>query len=358
MIDKTALPVVTLMGECFKATFQRTEPAGNRDGVLYLFELEDLRSNRGARLIQLFRSGQDKVMRPNHDAVIDGVRVNKIRRAFDSGALNFNATYEEHKYHELIIHSDDFEPSAAKSDSEVRQFIKHKAYWLGYRFNPHTTPLPPIEMDTPIDLEYLGIGSDSVNRAVWLLGQEGMLDKIMGGDCRPTAKLINEYELTMANKSNRQEGGGAEGHMSNSKSVFVVHGHDKAMESQVARFLERLDLIPIILHEQANKGRTIIEKFEGHSSDVGFAVVLLSPDDIGSAKGGTPAPRARQNVILELGYFIGKLGRDRVCALHAGEVELPSDLHGVVWVPYSGDWKLKLIQELRAAGISVNTENL
>jgi predicted nucleotide-binding protein len=215
-----------------------------------------------------------------------------------------------------------------------------------------------MEMDTPIDLEYLGVGSDSVNRAVWLLGQEGMLDKIMGGYCRPTAKLINEYELAMTNKSSRHEDSGAEGHMANSKNVFVVHGHDEAMESQVARFLERLKLTPIILHEQANKGRTIIEKFEGHSSDAGFAVVLLSPDDTGSAKGGTPAPRARQNVILELGYFIGKLGRDRVCALHAGEVELPSDLHGVVWVPYSGDWKLKLIQELRAAGINVNTDQL
>ena len=145
--------------------------------------------------------------------------------------------------------------------------------------------------------------------------------------------------------------------MADSRKVFLVHGHDEAMESQVARFLERLRLTPIILHEQANKGRTIIEKFEKHSSDVGFAVVLLYSDDTGSAKGGTPSPRARQNVILELGYFIGKLGRDRVCALHAGHVELPSDLHGVVWVPYSGDWKLKLIQELKAAEIEVKTRN-
>ena len=307
MTDKTALPVVTLMGECFKGTFQRTEPAGNRDGVLYLFELEDLRSNRGARLIQLFRSGQDKIMRPNHDATIDSVRINKIRRAFDSGTLNFNAAYEEHKYVELIIRSDDFEPCAAKSDSEIRQFIKHKAYWLGYRFNPHTTPLPPMEMDTPIDLEYLGVGSDLVNRAVWLLGQEGMLDKIMGGFGRPTHTLINNYELAMTEQKARQESSGTEVQkMADSRRVFLVHGHDEAMESRVARFLERLKLTPIILHEQANKGWTIIEKFESHSSDVGFAIVLLSPDDIGSAKGGTPAPRARQNVILELGYFIGK----------------------------------------------------
>jgi predicted nucleotide-binding protein len=78
--------------------------------------------------------------------------------------------------------------------------------------------------------------------------------------------------------------------MTDSRKVFVVHGHDEAMENQVARFLERLKLTPIILHEQANKGKTIIEKFERHSSGVGFAVVLLSPDDVGSVKGGNPSP--------------------------------------------------------------------
>jgi predicted nucleotide-binding protein len=356
--DNTELTVVTLLGECFKATFQRKEPAGDRDGVLYLFELEDLKSNRGARLVQLFRSGQDKIMRPNHDAVIDSVRINKLRRAFDSGALNFDAEYEEHRYQEIVIHSADFEAIPAKPDTEIRQFIKHKAYWLGYRFNPHTSPLP-VELDTPVDLEYLGVKRESVVRAVWLLGQEGMLDKIMEGFGRPTHTLINNYELALTERKARQESNGTEvQRMADSRKVFLVHGHDGAMESQVARFLERLKLIPIILHEQANKGRTIIEKFEKHSSDVGFAVVLLSPDDTGSAKGGTLSPRARQNVILELGYFIGKLGRERVCALHAGDVELPSDLHGVVWVPYSGDWKLKLIQELKAAGIEVNTDQL
>ena len=69
-------------------------PAGDRDGVLYLFELEDIKANRAARLVQLFRSGQDKIMRPNHDAVIDSVGINRIRRAFDSGALNFDAKYK------------------------------------------------------------------------------------------------------------------------------------------------------------------------------------------------------------------------------------------------------------------------
>jgi hypothetical protein len=113
------------------------------------------------------------------------------------------------------------------------------------------------------------------------------------------------------------------------RKVFIVHGHDEGARESVARFLEQLDFDPIILHEQANQGRTIIEKIEAHG-DVGFAVVLLTPDDIGSVQGGDPLPRARQNVLLELGYFIGRLGRARVCALKRGDVEVPSDFGGVV----------------------------
>jgi predicted nucleotide-binding protein len=100
------------------------------------------------------------------------------------------------------------------------------------------------------------------------------------------------------------------------------------MKESVARFLEKLDLRPIILHEQPNKGRTVIEKFEAHS-DVGFAVVLLTPDDVGGLASSPDklSRRARQNVILELGYFIGKLGRAKVCALYKEGVEIPSDIH-------------------------------
>jgi predicted nucleotide-binding protein len=205
-------------------------------------------------------------------------------------------------------------------------------------------------------LEYLNISLQDLKRNLWRLQEEGYLkSSTVPGNSVATLRLIEEMESAEGKLAVPKE---RVLQMPNSSKVFLVHGHDEAMESQVARFLEKLKLTPVILHEQANQGKTIIEKFERHSSDVGFAVVLLSPDDTGSAKGGTPSPRARQNVVLELGYFIGKLGRDRVCALHAGEVELPSDLHGVVWVPYSGDWKLKLIQELKAADIAINTDQL
>lgn len=144
-----------------------------------------------------------------------------------------------------------------------------------------------------------------------------------------------------------------------STKVFVVHGHDVAARESVARFLEKLDLKPIILHDQPTQGRTIIEKVEAHS-DVGFAVVLLTPDDVGGPKDSQmQQPRARQNVLLELGYFIGRLGRSRVCALKRGELELPTDFAGVVWeqLDDASAWKQRLGRELAAAGFEINWNN-
>lgn len=140
-----------------------------------------------------------------------------------------------------------------------------------------------------------------------------------------------------------------------SRRVFVVHGHDDGAREAVARFLEKIDFEPIILHEQASQNRTVMEKIEAHR-EVGFAVVLLTPDDEGCVKGGKPTPRARQNVLLELGYFMGYLGRQRVCALKRGELEIPSDYLGVVWVAMDtgNGWKQSLGQELEAAGHDVD----
>ena len=123
----------------------------------------------------------------------------------------------------------------------------------------------------------------------------------------------------------------------------------------VARFLERLGFEAIILHEQPNLSRTVIEKIEAHS-EVGFAVVLLTPDDEGNLKGERPQPRARQNVLLELGYFIGKLTRKRVCTLKVGDLEIPSDWRGVIDEPFDagGGWKQTLARELVAAGYEID----
>lgn len=139
------------------------------------------------------------------------------------------------------------------------------------------------------------------------------------------------------------------------RKTFLVHGHDNEMKETVARFLERIDIQPIILHEQANLGQTIIEKIASHA-DVPFTVVLLSPDDVGSTANDREnlQPRARQNVVLELGYFLGK-SRSRVCALVRSRIELPSDIHGIVYVPFEGDtWKIQIVRELKALGVEVD----
>jgi predicted nucleotide-binding protein len=150
-----------------------------------------------------------------------------------------------------------------------------------------------------------------------------------------------------------------------SDAVFIVHGHDEEMKLAVARTLERLNLRPIILHEQPNLGRTIIEKFTDYSN-VSFAVVLLSPDDECHADGTLPEEaigfRARQNVIFELGYFIGRLGRERVVALfrQAENFVLPSDYSGVLYVPFDqgGRWQFDLLKEFRACGYDVDANRL
>jgi predicted nucleotide-binding protein len=145
-----------------------------------------------------------------------------------------------------------------------------------------------------------------------------------------------------------------------SKKVFIVHGHDGEARETLARFIEAIGFQPIILHEQANLGRTVIEKVEAHS-DVGFAVVLLTPDDLGKAKSDSELePRARQNVLLELGYFIARLGRPKVCALKKGKVQIPSDFAGVIWeiMDDTGGWKLKLAKELQAVGHTVDWDGV
>jgi len=145
-------------------------------------------------------------------------------------------------------------------------------------------------------------------------------------------------------------------------SVFLVHGHDEATKEKVARFLEKVGLHVIILHEQVNQGMTVIEKFEQFASRANFAVVLFTPDDIGYPLGAEERkqPRARQNVVLEMGYFVGKLTRQRVCVLYKGGVELPSDVLGVVYHPVdqTDGWRLSVAKELKASGYPIDLNKI
>lgn len=144
--------------------------------------------------------------------------------------------------------------------------------------------------------------------------------------------------------------------------VFIVHGHDDLAKITVARSLERMGFEAIILHEQPDEGKTIIEKIEKYS-DVSYAVVIYTECDIGrdKTKGDSMnRNRARQNVVFEHGYLIGKLGRDHVCALVKGDVETPGDISGVVYTPMDDNmaWEVSLYKNMKAIGISVDMNKL
>lgn len=193
---------------------------------------------------------------------------------------------------------------------------------------------------------------------LWKIGKQKMINLL----------TIVKEDLTLSNelKSSKHS------HCSNenkeySNKVFVVHGHDEACKERLAHFLREFGLDPIVLHDQPNKGRTIIEKFEEEASDVGYAFVLMTPDDVGMEKGlfeqvlkgiGKEGLcyRARQNVVMELGFFYGKLGRNRVCCLMKGDVEKPSDFSGIVYLSFINkvdELYRDIIKELRASGYEI-----
>jgi predicted nucleotide-binding protein len=145
--------------------------------------------------------------------------------------------------------------------------------------------------------------------------------------------------------------------MTTGHKIFIVHGTNDARKHEVARFLRALTgYEPTILHEQANGGRTIIEKFEDHAADTAYAVVIASGDDIGRERSkDSDQPRPRQNVVFELGFFFGSLGRNKVALLYEEGVERPSDTDGIVRISLdeAGGWKAILARELQEAGVGV-----
>lgn len=143
----------------------------------------------------------------------------------------------------------------------------------------------------------------------------------------------------------------------NETNIFIVHGHDDASKNELSSFLYNIGLRPIILHEQPKEGRAIIEQFEKYAAIANYAFVLLTPDDIGGKSRRDLKPRARQNVILEMGYFMGKLGRSRVCCLLMRDLDPPSDIHGILFIKYKEKIQeifYEIRKEIRKAGYKIN----
>lgn len=177
------------------------------------------------------------------------------------------------------------------------------------------------------------------------------------GVLKANPEIIEQYEEKIKAKKHQSDKNDSQ--QVDKTKVFVVHGRDNELKESVARFIEKLGLEAIILHEQPNVGKTIIEKFE-NVADVGFAIVLLTPDDEGGLIGDDKRLRARQNVVFELGYFIGRLKRTHVAALVKGNVEIPSDINGFAYigVDNEGYWKIKVAQELKACGYDIDMNKI
>lgn len=176
-----------------------------------------------------------------------------------------------------------------------------------------------------------------------------------------TDKIMEEAENMLGNKINKPEDKTNIIEKKYSNKIFIVHGHDDSAKNELARFIEKIGLKAIILHEQASGGNTIIEKIEEYANTVGFAIILYTACDKGkSKKEDDLKDRARQNVVFEHGYFVGKLGRNRVIALNKENIETPSDIDGVLYILMDsvGAWKTQIVKELKNAGYTIDANNI
>jgi predicted nucleotide-binding protein len=200
-----------------------------------------------------------------------------------------------------------------------------------------------------------GIASDfELRRTHWALKDVDLFVELV----KTGLATKQQIQAAISIRNNQPTGGGSANAITEDANVFIVHGHDDNAKLNTARFVESLGLKATILHEAPNTGRAIIEKFEGQAAESSFAIVLLTPDDVGyvTNNSNTPLYRARQNVIFELGYFCGLLSRAKVFVLCKQGVEMPNDYLGVVYTPMddAGAWKLKLAQQMKNSGLNID----
>lgn len=192
--DATKLNVVTLSGEVFEVAYQRKESASDRDGVFYLCTVNDRKKGRGMRHVMLFRGGPKDHYAQDYDERIEVVRLNAIRRAFDSGLISFDAPFEEDTYIELKLRKADFQRASPANDEQIRSFIKQTAFWLGYKLSTNVDRYF-VRFETEQDLEYLNVSRDDVMRNLWFLEKQGYLEASqIPGNKVPALKLIEEME--------------------------------------------------------------------------------------------------------------------------------------------------------------------
>jgi predicted nucleotide-binding protein len=231
--------------------------------------------------------------------------------------------------------------------------IREKSIVFFFEIDP-AFPTLPIGSIEEMRVE-IGLGGGELSRTHWAIKDEPLFDILLNKG------YITQQHINNSNSQLNTQPAFEHALITtppgefNTAQVFIVHGHDEVAKLEMSSFISELGLQPIILHLQASSGRTIIEKIE-HYSNVGFGIVLYTPCDVGYKAGDlTGKYRARQNVVFEHGFLIGKLGRARVSEIVRGNVEIPNDISGVVYVPMDQEqkWKKELIIELREAGYQV-----
>jgi len=234
----------------------------------------------------------------------------------------------------------------AQDDKSLNKFTQEFYNWVN-----NVTFFLSLNFDRSYLSEFhslISINSDNNNQNIIYNLKNEIFNKIS------VLNAIKENFVYIEKKNNSPEKKSINNIKSN--KIFIVHGRDDGAKEATARFIEKLDLQPVILSEQPNFCYTVMEKFEKHADESDFAIVLFTPDDIGGLQSEEEQKnRARQNVIFELGYFLGKFGRDKVCLLYKGDTEIPSDIQGVTYISMDkADWKIGLCQSLKSVGFNVD----
>jgi len=274
----------------------------------------------------------DMVRRPDYSDLVNYKTPTQIRKENQENAIK-----EDIAKIETVINSDDEEELKKMHmiiDGKYNSYVPNWGHSMYAYFANHG-----------FSYEYLDKESLIHNLTLMKAMLEGYMCQFPGAKSKTKSK-------------SREKGGSMKTMESANKKVFIVHGHDNEAKQETARTLEKAGYEAIILHEQANLGNTIMEKLE-RCTNVGYAIVLYTECDLGRAKESKVEEekyRARQNVVYEHGYLIGKLGRERVFALVKGDVETPGDISGVVYTAMdsAGAWKISLAKDMRAAGLEID----
>ncbi|MGN0374214.1 MAG: TIR domain-containing protein [Butyrivibrio sp.] len=184
-------------------------------------------------------------------------------------------------------------------------------------------------------------------------------------NCYDSGKVVYQGKNTDEVKNIIENTVQAVGTEEKNRKVFVVYGHDLNARTQLEAMLRRWDIEPLIIDQLVSSGQTIIEKLEENTDKVQFGIVLATPDDIGYSKGNEACKkyRVRQNVILELGMLLSKVGRAKVAILlsQAEEMEKPSDIDGLIYIPFTNnveEAKVSLAKELQRNGYEIDITKL